>query len=74
MQPTARKPPDAFGIRGFTLAAEKYVFPGKAGENMYWNLFRRLRAPEVCDAFLGEGVAFVIFDKMDCFFCRFLVS
>ena len=52
MQPTARKTPDAYGIRGFTLAAEKYFFPGKAGGKMDWNLFQRLRALEVCDAFL----------------------
>ena len=50
LQPTARKPPDAKGIRGFTLAAEKYVFPGGAGENIHLILFQRLRALEVCDA------------------------
>ena len=51
MQPTARKTPDAYGIRGFTLAAEKYFSPGGAGGKMDWNLFQRLRALEVCDAF-----------------------
>ncbi len=35
----------------FTLAAEKYVFPGGAGENMDWILFSRLRTGKLCEAF-----------------------
>ena len=52
MQPTARKTPDAKGIRGFTLAAEKYFSPGGAGGKMYWILFSRLRTGKLCEAFL----------------------
>ena len=40
------------------MGAEKYFFPGGAGEKIHLILFRLLREPEVCDAFfafLGVG-------------------
>ena len=53
--------------RARTLAAEKYFFPGGAGEKIYLILFRLLREPEVCDAFFrlfgrwGRGSPFLFF-------------
>ena len=55
VQPPARKHPGRKRPGCSHLWAEKYFFPGGAGEKIHWNLFQRLRALEVCDAFAAAA-------------------